>query len=46
MVVPTKLKPRFFKSLLMVSESGVDAGISANDRQRFCTGWPSTKFQM
>ncbi len=32
MVVPKNLKPRFFMSRLMASDSGEDTGISLNDR--------------
>ena len=46
MVEPTKLKPRFLRSLLMVSESGVRAGIWRSAFQRFTIGLPSTKPQM
>ena len=38
MVLPTKRNPRRFKSLLMASDSGVVAGMSASDRGRRCAG--------
>ena len=34
MVLPTKRNPRRFKSLLMASDSGVVAGMSASERGR------------
>jgi hypothetical protein len=42
-VLPTNVKPRRFKSLLMASDySGVLAGTSLIDRQAFCFGsWPT-----
>src|SRR3989338_3393172 len=46
MVLPANLKPRRFNSLLIASDSGVLAGISARLRQALCHGLPSTKRQM
>src|SRR5947209_18487279 len=42
MVEPTKVKPRFCRSLLMASDSGVRAGRCFNDLQEFTRGFPST----
>ena len=42
MVVPTKVKPRFFRSRLMRSESGVEAGTSASVSGLLTMGLPST----
>src|SRR3954449_7466124 len=46
MVLPTKLKPRFFKSLLMASDSGVKAGSICPACQELIFGFPPTNFQM
>ncbi len=45
MVVPTNLKPRFFKSFDKASETSVRAGTSLKARRRFTTGLPPTKPQ-
>ena len=45
-VLPTKLKPRRFKSLLIESDSSVRAGTSLNARQAFWIGRPPTNDQM
>src|SRR5436305_11870375 len=46
MVEPTKLKPRFFKSLLMASDSGVLAGTPCPAFQEFIFGLPPVNCQM
>ena len=46
MVEPTKRKPRFWRSLLRASDSGVFAGRRLWVFQAFCFGWPPTKLQM
>jgi hypothetical protein len=46
MVDPTKVKPRFFMSLLSASDTGLVAGTCFMFRHRFWTGLPSMKLQM
>lgn len=43
MVVPKNLKPRFFMSRLMASDSGEDTGISLNERMVWVIGCLSGK---
>jgi hypothetical protein len=45
-VGPTKLNPRFLRSLLISSESSVFAGSSEIDFHSFWMGLPSTNPQM
>lgn len=45
MVGPTKVKPRFLRSLLIFSESGVDAGISSKVLKALSMGVWSTQLQ-
>src|SRR5258708_25937743 len=46
MVDPTNLKPRFFRSTLMASDSGVLAGMSFKLRRRLIIGLPPTNRHM
>ena len=45
MVGPTKLKPRFFKALLIACDSAVSAGMSDMDAHRFAIVLPPVKDQ-
>ena len=46
MVDPTKVNPRFLRSRLIASDSGVVGGTSFSVRGRFTIGAPPTNCQM
>src|SRR5262245_38785077 len=46
MVEPTKRKPRFFRSLLIASDAGVEAGTCDRDFHRVTFGGGSTDHQL